>query len=227
MSRVIGWADSSIGVEAKPKKKVKRRVKPKKKARRGKKVDEGPWSDERTKKAIRQAKKDRPGIPADEICVCGCKGQSHDYRTRECAQCQACEGFTPKVTKWCKHHKSGDHLTRDCPDPAEAVAEEYEINLALECPVCRSLDPCECEEEDRSFQRRVRFEEDVKKVARCPRCQAPLSVLYLPRPGAHPPYRLSCFTSAWGCAVCNGPGIATIALQVGRARPHVDEGESG
>jgi len=94
------------------------------------------------------------------------------------------------------------------------------IDLSTECPVCRSLDGCDCEEEDRTFLRRVRFEDEVKKVARCPRCQAPLSVLYLPRPGARAPFRLPEFTALWGCSICHGVSLATAAISTGRVRPH-------
>jgi len=102
---------------------------------------------------------------------------------------------------------------------AEEVAESLSIDLSSECPVCRSLEACECEEEDRAFTRRVRFAADVKDVARCPRCQAPHSVLHLPRPGSGPgPYRLSQFVPVWGCAVCHPTALATVLLAQGRGR---------
>jgi len=110
--------------------------------------------------------------------------------------------------------------------PTEAVARAFSIDLSLECPVCRSTDPCSCEEADRSFVRRVRFEDDVEKVARCARCRAPMSVVYLPRPGAEvdPPagagdpggYRLSQFAALHACSVCHGDGLAAAACRAGR-----------
>lgn len=103
-------------------------------------------------------------------------------------------------------------------DKTHAAAAELGIDLASECPVCRSLDPCECEEEDRSFIRRTRFEEDVKKVARCPRCRAPLSVVYLPRansPTCPAEHRLPEFVAVWACACCHAPTLAAT-LRIGR-----------
>lgn len=96
----------------------------------------------------------------------------------------------------------------------EKTAEDIGVDLALECPVCRSLEGCDCTEEDRSFVRRVRFEEEVTKVARCPRDNSPLSVIYLARPGTKPPHDLSHFTAIWGCVTCRPIGLATVLASV-------------
>lgn len=98
----------------------------------------------------------------------------------------------------------------------EKVADQIGIDLAMECPVCRSLEACECEEPDRSFLRRIRFEEDVKKVARCPRCQTALTAVLLPRPGTEPPHDLAHMVAIWGCVCCSGPALATVILQQAR-----------
>lgn len=98
----------------------------------------------------------------------------------------------------------------------ETAAGALGLNLAMECPVCRSLKSCDCEEEDRAFVRRTRFEAEVKKVARCARCQAPLSVLHLPRPGSAPPYRLAQFVAVYSCVPCSAESLATVALSARR-----------
>lgn len=133
---------------------------------------------------------------------------------------------TKKPTKKRKKAKADDLdlddlAGKDCAEGG-GCDRSCEFDLSTECPVCRSLDGCECDEEDRTFLRRVRFEDDVKKVARCPRCQAPLSVLYLPRPGARAPFRLPEFTALWGCSICHGVSLATAAISTstGRVRPH-------
>jgi len=102
----------------------------------------------------------------------------------------------------------------ECPakplNKAEETAEAIGFDVRSECPVCRSCDGCECDEEDRSFVRRLAFETG-DKVARHPVCGAPLSVIYLPRPNAgEGPYRLPQFTALWGCSVCTGDALAQI-----------------
>lgn len=86
------------------------------------------------------------------------------------------------------------------------------------CPVCKKPSGCACEEGDREFVLRTRFEASVDKVARCPRCGAPLSVFYVPRPGsAIEPgtgkLRLSQFSALHGCSVCATDAIVGF-LQV-------------
>lgn len=140
---------------------------------------------------------------------------------------------TKKVTKKAKQGKAEDldYGIDDAGDGGDVEtppweekpgAPELRIDLSSECPVCRSLEDCECEEEDRSFLRRVRFSADVKQVPRCERCQAPLSVLYLVRPGVEPGdtgFRLAHFVAVHGCAICHGTALATTALSTGRLRP--------
>jgi hypothetical protein len=91
------------------------------------------------------------------------------------------------------------------------------FDVKAECPVCRTLGCKDCDEDERTFVRRTRFEADAKKVACCPRCQAPLSVLYVPRPGAKAPFKLSNFAAVHGCALCHGDGLASTALAHHRA----------
>lgn len=90
------------------------------------------------------------------------------------------------------------------------------VELALDCPVCRTVDSCDCEENDRAFIRRTRFENDVEKVARCNRCEAPMSVIYLPR-GAlkNEPHRLSQFSALYACSLCSYDSLATIVSRIG------------
>lgn len=99
------------------------------------------------------------------------------------------------------------------PSRTAHAAELLGLDLASECPVCRSLEPCECDEEDRSFVLRTRHEHDVKRVPLCQVCLGPLSVIYVRRRGVTgpPPYRLSQFSALWGCAGCEGDGLAGLA----------------
>lgn len=120
------------------------------------------------------------------------------------------KGPETKATK--KTTKSKPEPTAGTPKVEEKVAKDLGLDLRMQCPVCRSLDACDCDEDDRTFVLRTRFEEKIEKVARCPRDQAPLSLLYLPRPGARPPFRLSQFTATYGCAVCHGDALATVLL---------------
>ena len=131
-------------------------------------------------------------------------------------------------TELCPKCRAGYHAEEDCKNPTweeqvqqgeevEEVAGRFAIDLSMECPVCRGLEDCGCEEEDRSFVRRTRFENDVKKVARCPRCAAPLSVVYLPRPGAAAtPFRLAQFEAVYACSCCHTEALATAVLGVKR-----------
>lgn len=98
----------------------------------------------------------------------------------------------------------------------EAVKAATGIDIASECPVCRKMNgKCKCEEDDRTFFRRTRFE-NGDKTARCPRCKAPLSSVYVPRPGAKKPFRLPQFTVVWGCVPCHGDALATTMLNAHR-----------
>lgn len=131
------------------------------------------------------------------------------------------KGKKRSETKVCPACKDGYHDPDDCPNPPweepaveVKAARAFGIDTSMECPVCRSLEECECEEDDRTFARRVRFEDDVKKTARCPRCKAPLSVVYLPRPGAKPPFRLSQFEALWSCSCCHTEAVACAVLAV-------------
>lgn len=94
-------------------------------------------------------------------------------------------------------------------------AASLHTDITSECPVCRSISECDCEEADRSFIRRVRFEDDVKKVARCNRCQAPLSVVFIRRASVplKESYRLSEFCAMYGCSVCAGDSLASLTLR--------------
>jgi hypothetical protein len=84
----------------------------------------------------------------------------------------------------------------------------------IECPVCRSVDRCGCSEDDRTFIRRMRFEGNVEKVAKCSICQSPLSVAYVRRPGIDtPPYELSEFYPIWCCASCSPEAFATVIIR--------------
>lgn len=110
--------------------------------------------------------------------------------------------------------KLREKVSEPDPDPLPGW-EEPEVDPAASCPVCRSFEECECEESDRDFVKRTRFENDAKKVARCSICERPLSVVYVRRPGpqASPPYRLSQFDAIYGCSGCAGPGLATVLIQ--------------
>jgi hypothetical protein len=96
--------------------------------------------------------------------------------------------------------------------PVEVVADEAGIDLARECPVCRSLDPCECEEPDRAFVRRARFLPGVAGVPRCPRCRAPMSTFYVPRRGTSREElpELKRHTALTACVPCRGDAVAAV-----------------
>lgn len=102
-------------------------------------------------------------------------------------------------------------------DEVERVAQRLGIDLSLECPVCRSLEECECTEEDRSFQRRIRFEAD-EKTPRCQRCSGALSCLLIPRAGSSAPYDLSHMVPVWGCVSCHGASLATVLVNASRGK---------
>lgn len=109
-------------------------------------------------------------------------------------------------------------------DPAklvEDVASQIGVDLSRACPVCRSLECCDCTEQDRSYIRRIRFTADVEGVARCEKCRAPLSTIHvLARPKGGPPYGLEQFDAIYGCARCSGAGLATMVLyESNGARP--------
>lgn len=148
-----------------------------------------------------------------------------DEKPKRKAKRIAKKGKKRADTKICSHCQDGYHDPEECPnppweepvvdkDPAPTQTRAFGIDLSMECPVCRKFETCECEEEDRTFMRRIRFEDDVKKVARCPRCKAPLSVVYLPRPGAAPPFRLSQFEALHACSCCHTEAVACAVLAV-------------
>lgn len=98
-------------------------------------------------------------------------------------------------------------------DEATRVAQRLGIDISTECPVCRTLGQCECTEEDRSFQRRIRFESpDSDATCRCDRCGGALSCVLIPRAGCTPPFELSHMTPVWGCAHCHGASLATVLV---------------
>jgi len=99
----------------------------------------------------------------------------------------------------------------DGDEPKKPGAKRGDVAAVSECPVCRSIDDCACNEDDRAFTRRTRFESDVETVSRCPRCGLPLSVLYVPRAGTSAPYDLSHAAAIYACVVHGGAGIATVA----------------
>lgn len=94
------------------------------------------------------------------------------------------------------------------------VARLVQVDRLAECPVCRSNNPCGCDETDRGFTRRTRFEQGDKRTPRCrtPGCWAPLSVIYLLRSGApeQGPWGLSHFVSTWGCALCSSVELTQV-----------------
>lgn len=97
---------------------------------------------------------------------------------------------------------------------APRASQVSHVDLASECPVCRSLAACACTETDRAFVRRVRFESDVSAVARCPRCRSPLSVIYVRRPGSIGD-SLSGFAAIWACVFCAPATICAAANGAG------------
>ncbi len=92
----------------------------------------------------------------------------------------------------------------------ERAAQDLGLDLSKECPVCRSLDTCECDEEDRTFVLRTRFDHDVKRVALCQRCFGPLSVVYLLVRHGGPPHRLAQFEAVYQCVQCAGYALAQV-----------------
>lgn len=97
----------------------------------------------------------------------------------------------------------------------DEISEALGIDIANECPVCRKMSgKCKCDEDDRTFYKRTRFE-DGDKTAICPRDGAPLSSIFLPRPNAKPPFKLPQFVVVWGCAVCHADALST-AMQNAR-----------
>lgn len=80
------------------------------------------------------------------------------------------------------------------------------------CPVCHAPGDCDCTESDRAFVVRTRFQAKIEGVGRCP-CGAPLSVVYLKRPGVTSnKNELSHYNAAYGCVSCNGVTMASICL---------------
>ena len=109
----------------------------------------------------------------------------------------------------------------DSPQPKEKTRTEREakalgVDLRLECPVCRSVKGCDCTEDERAYQRRIRFTEGVKAVPRCEICACPLSCLIAPRPGATPPFELIETAAIYGCANCSGVALATHLVNASR-----------
>lgn len=194
--RVVGWGAGRQEDKAKSKSRAPEKKvakKVSKKKSRGKAPPDLPWADKETLDAIEEQGTITATTPSKVKLKKGKK--------------------TKKVEKGAEKPKP----------KLEETAKEIREDLALECPVCRSLEACACEEDDRTFQRRCRFEHDVKKTARCPRCHAPLSVIYVPRPGTRPPYRLPCFNPVWGCSICHGSSIAAVASGVGRGSAPVQD----
>ena len=170
---------------------------------------------------------DDDGLEDDEVLVGVGSGAN---RTKTVKKKPKRKGKKRSETKLCSACKDGYHAEADCENPPwedqgpeieepalEQAAAKFEIDISMECPVCRSLEACGCEEEDRAFVRRTRFQADVKKVARCPRCEAPLSVVYLPRPGIKSvPFRLAQFEALYACSCCHNHALATVILSVQR-----------
>lgn len=103
-------------------------------------------------------------------------------------------------------------------DETERVAQRLGIDISTQCPVCRTLESCSCTEEDRSFQRRIRFEHDVEATALCQRCGGALTCVLIPRAGTNPPFDLSHMAPVWGCAHCHGASLATVLVNATRGK---------
>lgn len=87
--------------------------------------------------------------------------------------------------------------------------------LTAECPVCRSLEDCPCEEGDRDFVLRTRNEGEASKVPTCPSCGAPKSVVYLKKPGKTGAGGLKDYSSLWACGGCYAESLASVLLMNG------------
>lgn len=103
----------------------------------------------------------------------------------------------------------------------EAAAAQLGLDLSRECPVCRSLDPCECEEPDRAFVRRARFLPGVAGVPRCPRCRGPMSTFYVPRLGTARENlpELKNHGALTACVPCDGAAVGATLSAIAALYP--------
>lgn len=101
-----------------------------------------------------------------------------------------------------------------------AVAADLKLDLSRECPVCRSLERCDCSEVDRAFFRRTRFEPGVSGIPRCSSCRGPISTIYVPRHGDHltDMPSLANFGAIHGCVICQGGALAAILAAFAKER---------
>lgn len=103
----------------------------------------------------------------------------------------------------------------------QEAAAEIGLDLSRECPVCRSLEECTCEEPDRAFFRRTRFLPGVSGVPRCPRCRGPMSTFYVPRFGTarEALTELKNYGSLTACVPCDGAVVGLTLSAIAALYP--------